>query len=319
MKKIYFIVPLLLILSLFLTFFTKKFDIKDGTKVSEKDLETLMNQMERNGCYWISTRREPEGIALSRMDILISPYIINTRYDCQNFASRLLISLSKENNLERAVPLLIHHLKYKSPKAQDRNNYFPLRYMAIEALIAIKDPRAVNALVEVIHHTHECSEPKQTSFCSSEKDFESNTQYKAIEALTEIGVDKLNIISLFMVGLKDKSSSFRSSSAYALSKLKAYQSIDLIITLLNQDPDESVRDNAAEVLGNFGPEAAKAVPSLIQSARQSKKSENTIMPSLAKIGTPEAIDALKEFAKSSDLKRSNEAKKALSLFEESKK
>jgi HEAT repeats/PBS lyase HEAT-like repeat len=317
MKKRYFIVPLFLIL--FLTFCTKRSDIKDGAKISQQDLELLMNQLEGHGCYWMSTRRDPEGTALSRMDILISTNIINTKYDCQNFACRILISLSKGNNLERAVPLLIHHLKYKSLKPQEGNNYFPLRYLAIEALSAIKDPRAVDALVEVIHHTRECSEPKQTSLCSSKQNVEKITQYSAIEALSEIGTDKPDVIHLFIVGLKDKSPYFRSSSAYALSKLKAYQSIDLIVTLFKQDPDESVRNAAAEALGIFGPKAAKAVPNLIQVAKQSKEPETAIMSSLAKIGTTEAIDALKEFSISSDVQLSNEAKKALSLFEESKK
>jgi hypothetical protein len=43
------------------------------------------------------------------------------------------------------------------------------------------------------------------------------------------------------------------------------------------------------------------------------------MLSLTKIGTTEAIDALKEFANSSNVQHSNETKKATSLSEESKK
>jgi HEAT repeat protein len=311
MKKRYFIA--ILFLSLFLTFCTKRSDINDGVKISEQDFELLMNQLEGNGCYW-----GYRGSAMSRMDILLSPSSTTT-YDCQDFASLALGSISEANNIERAVPVLIHHLRYKSDKPIEDNDFFPLRWRAMQALGRIKDPRAIDALIEVIHHSRQCLSTKPSSLCLSTREYDENRQLAALETLTEIGVSRPDIISLLMSGLKDKLPNFRSRSAIALANFKIYSSIDSIITVLNQDPDESTRDDAAWALGIFGPKAAKAVPDLIQAARKSKKIEKSVFSSLAKIGTPEAVDALKEFIKSSDSKRSNEAKKALSLFEESKK
>jgi HEAT repeats/PBS lyase HEAT-like repeat len=324
MRKRYF--AIFILLALFLSLHTKRSDIKIGEKISEQDFEFLMNQLEGNGCYWLSSRREPKGIALSQMDILISPYMISSSYDCQNFASRMLVHLSRENDLNRAVPLLIHHLKYKSPKAQTGNDFFPLRYLAIQALSRIKDPRAVDALLEVIHHTRQCLSTKPNALCSAKISYDAfgqsydhskhdeHTQMYAIGVLAEISANRPDVFSLFIAGLKDNSSFFRSSSAYALAKLKSYQSIDSVITLLKQDPDESVRYNAADALGIFGPEAAKAVPELIQFIQQNKKSEPTIykaVRALAKIGTPEAMNALNNFSKSSDSKISHVAKTTL--------
>jgi hypothetical protein len=323
MKKRYFVIPLVLIL--FLTFCTKKTDIKDSAKISEQDFELLMNQLEGRGCYWVS--RGSGGYAVSRMDILVS---VNntTTYDCQNFASRVLGSISKENNLERVVPLLISHLRYKSDKPLKNNDFFPLRWRAMQALGEIKDPRAIEALIEVIHHSRQCLSAKPSPLCLSKREYNENTHSLALKTLTAIGVSRSDIIALLMEGLRSKSSSVRESSVYALGESKTYQAIDSIITLFKKDSDRWVRIRAAQALGKFGPRATKAVPDLIQAARQRNSSDNSIITShadrniigsLAEIRTPEAIDALKEFAKSSDVQRSKEAKKALSLFEESNK
>lgn len=295
-----------LFLYLFLTFCTKRSDIDDGAKISEQDFELLMNQLEGNGCYW-----GYRGSAMSRMDILLSPSSTTT-YDCQDFASLALGSIAEANNLERAVPVLIHHLRYKTDKPLEDNDFFPLRWRAMQALVRIKDPSAIDALIEVVHHSRQCLGTKPSALCSSKSEYDENTHLQAFETLTAIGVSRPDVISLLMSGLKDKSPTFRSRSVIALANLKIHNSIDSIITVLNQDPDESVRDDAAWALGIFGSKAKKAVPDLIQAARQSKKTEKSAILSLAKIGTLEAIDALKEFAKSSDIKRSNEAKKALS-------
>lgn len=283
-------------------------DIDTESRLRQWYTNKIIQQLEGKGEFWIS--RGSHGFGFSWMDAVVSPNVTKT-YDFQNHAAILLATGAKHNNFKKAVPSLISNVRYQS-KESYQNSFFPLRYRAIEALSAIKDPKAVDALIEVIHHSRNCLGANPNFFCSTKREYSENTQEEAIEALGEIGVSRPDIIELLMSGLKDQSSNIRYHSAIALAKMKAEQAIGPIINLFQNSKDYY---NYASALGLFGARAQKAVPILVQKVTLSKEPESTIIEVLEQIDTPEAIKALREFAESHDSRRSNDAHYALRRFE----
>jgi HEAT repeat protein len=288
------------------------------TKLSAQDFNKLVYQLEGKGCYWDWSAGDAMGRPISPWDIdlTLSERILGfPKYDCQNYAIQIISSKHHEFNTDKVVTILIRHLKYRTDKLYD-GRYFPLRYRAIQALTKIKDPRSVDSLVEVILDTRRCLDIQSEPFCASSDVID---QRWAISALGEIGVSRPEIINLLMLGLQNKALQVQQESAIALAKLGNKQAIIPIINLLENDPDKTLQISTMKALGEFGADAQKAVPIIIKRIKQSKELPRNEMITLGEIGTSEALEALDEFTRSSNLKRSNEAKKALSLFKENKK
>jgi len=143
----------------------------------------------------------------------------------------------KSDEANRVVPELIVVL-------QDQRKDPEVRKNAAEALGKIKDPRAVEPLIEAL----------------KDKDF--RVRWNAAEALGEIGDPKA--VKPLIAALKDKDSTVRLYAAEALGKIKDPRAVEPLITALKDEYSE-VRWHAAWSLGEI--QDPRAVEPLIEALK----------------------------------------------------
>ncbi len=192
-------------------------------------------------------------------------------------AARALASIGP--GAREATEQLIAALQSESPL---------VRVHAARALgeIQAKDPKCIEGLIALVG------------------DSEDFVQREAIDSLMEIKPDPKKVFPPLMRALKDSSPEVRSHAIHALSEIGKLD-VDQLITALG---DEETRYSSCVLLGELGPEAAKAVPELAQAATQSESYATRIeaLIALAKIGEA-AKSALPKILKSLDDKGINES------------
>jgi HEAT repeat protein len=287
---------------------TSDLDLKKG-EISAQDLNKLIRQLEHGELYW-----DASGKAMSPFTI---DMIGSVSY--RNNAARLLGRLVKKGaNVEKAVPALIKSLKPNRNEFISDYGIIPVRATSAHSLGLIKDRRAIDGLIELVKDSKQCLSATPAPHCEDFRSKEcsgltcksriledvrgaiASRQSEAIIALGNIGVKRPDIVNLLMSELSSKSSEFKVECASALAKLEVDQAIDVLITRLQKD--SSSQSDTANAIGKFGVRAQKAVPILIK--------KQAIL-ALKEIGTPEAVNALQEFSKSSNPQISDSAKHAL--------
>jgi len=147
------------------------------------------------------------------------------------------------------------------------------RYSAIDALGLLRDPRAIELLVETL-----------------QSDAYSGLRWKAAEALARIGTPAVGpLITL----LDDPDEDVRWKVAIALGETEDPRAVEPLITLLD-DPDSYVRSRAALALGSIGD---PALPGLLASLSSPDPAiRAAVLSALGGIGSdqviPPLIDAL---------------------------
>jgi HEAT repeat protein len=323
-------------------------DLDQKSPLSEGDFSRLIEQLEGRACYWDSSGRVIDHIA---MNLPVPSMGADVEFDCQVEAANVLRTYARrgKQHLRSAVPSLIRSLSYRKKQKNEYSSdyyYFSLQFRAAEVLGAIKDPRAIDGLLKVIKSNHQClsnasspdCEPllyfKQGLYeshyeCLTNKAWEDlcdpqkyrhrrlvDRQTQAIDALGEIGVSRSDIVELLMEGLKNKSEDFRSSSVLSLAKLKVDRAIDPIISIFQRDQSKSVRISAAKALGIFGKSAQKTIPLLTLSVKSGDSTADEAAYALWKINTPKSINAIKELAKNNNPKVRNIANQPCEDLEE---
>jgi PBS lyase HEAT-like repeat len=188
--------------------------IQNNSKVSDQDLSKLIQQTEGNACYW-----NEKGEALDP----IMPGTLGP-IECKKDAAFILEKLAEnEVRVNRAVPALINNLKLNGEEASLRSNTVGLRVLSVQALGAIRDPRAIDGLLELIRNSN------QSLIIKSDDDFESSERksrilalikVETIIALGQIGVRRPDVIQVLEQGLRDPSNEVRKKSALFLAELK---------------------------------------------------------------------------------------------------
>ena len=153
---------------------------------------------------------------------------------------------------------------------QDQRKDPEVRKNAAEALGKIKDPRAVEPLIEAL----------------KDKDF--RVRWNAAEALGEIGDPKA--VKPLIAALKDENSGVRSSAAFALGEIQDPRAVEPLIEAL-KDEDSDVRRRAATALGKI--QDPRAVEPLIEALKDEDSGVRwRAAKALGEIGDPKAITPL---------------------------
>jgi HEAT repeat protein len=107
-----------------------------------------------------------------------------------------------------------------------------------------------------------------------------------LTALPRVGADPAALIPRLIEGIKDESEPIRHASVNGLLTLPSAQKpvVDALIALL-QDPNPTLRERAAYVLGRLGDYAAPAVPAMIDAASQ-PNAPAAFQDALVQIGIP---------------------------------
>lgn len=147
------------------------------------------------------------------------------------------------------------------------------RYLAIDALGLLRDPRAIELLVETL-----------------KSDAYSGLRWKAAEALARIGTPAVGPLIML---LEDPDEDVRWKVAIALGETEDPRAVAPLITLL-EDPDSYVRSRAALALGTIGEPALPGLLSSLSSPDPAKRA--AVVVALGGIGSdqviPPLIDAL---------------------------
>jgi HEAT repeat protein len=177
-------------------------------------LSKLIRQTEGNACYW-----NEKGKALDP----IMPGTLGP-IECRKDAAFILEKLAEnEVRVNGAVPALINNLKLNGEEASLRSNTVGLRVLSVQALGAIRDPRAIDGLLKLIRNSN------QSLIIKSDDDFESSERksrilalikVETIIALGQIGVRRPDVIQVLEQGLQDRSNEVRKKSALFLAELK---------------------------------------------------------------------------------------------------
>ncbi|HIJ07675.1 MAG: PBS lyase HEAT domain protein repeat-containing protein [Methanomicrobiales archaeon 53_19] len=147
------------------------------------------------------------------------------------------------------------------------------RYSAIDALGLLRDPRAIELLVETL-----------------QSDAYSGLRWKAAEALARIGTPAVGPL---LTLLDDPDEDLRWKVAIALGEIGDPRAVAPLITLLD-DPDAYVRSRAALALGSIGDPAITALTESLSSPDPAIRA--AVISALGGIGSdqviPPLIDAL---------------------------
>jgi HEAT repeat protein len=303
---------LFLVVVFLLTGCTFNLDLKGG-KISTQDLDKLIRQLEQGELYWDTSGKAMSPFTLSMID----------KIDYQEDAAKILGKLAKKGyNVEIAVPALIRSLKPNKFENQGDYGIIPLRAKSAQALGFIKDSRAIDGLLELLKDSKQCLSTKPASHCEPiMAGFEYieagllGRQKAAESALGEIGVKRPDVVNYLVSGLNDKSPYFLEDCANALAKLKVEEAIDILINRIKNDPDKNIQSVAVKSLSAFGAKANKSVPILVSRIQRSVDPSIGEIETLIKIGTPDARNALKEFARSNNPKLRDAVKRTQDMFE----
>jgi len=201
--------------------------------------------------------------------------------DGQGVAAFRLAQLGPQ--AKAAIPAMITSLK-------DPDGTTRLRAVEILESIGPETPEVVPALVQALHHPN------------------SDTAYSAAEALTRISSEDKSVVPTVIKALSETKSS--QSAEYPLLILEAVcsearEAVPVLIECLNF---ERLSVSAVKTLGNIGPDAAAAVPALLQLYEQSRGDDRyvlrrSIILTLGRIGPAarESSPLLLELAKRDDL------------------
>jgi HEAT repeat protein len=121
----------------------------------------------------------------------------------------------------------------------------------------------------------------------------------ATKALVKCGPGSLRATSGLTKLLSNEDSEIRWNAVKTLGKIHALDALDPLVGAL-KDPAESVREHAAEALGDLGPAAAKAVDPLIATLKDPYfKARRDAARSLGQIGpaAKAAVPTLEQLAK----------------------
>jgi HEAT repeat protein len=120
-----------------------------------------------------------------------------------------------------------------------------------------------------------------------------------LTALPRVGADPATLIPRLIDGIKDEREQIRHAAVNGLLTLPSAQKpvVGALVTVL-QDPNPTLRERAAYVLGRLGDYAAPAVPAMIVAASQ-PNAPAAFQDALVQIGTP-AVPALLATAEKMD-------------------
>ncbi|WP_337176624.1 HEAT repeat domain-containing protein [Paludisphaera sp.] len=191
------------------------------------------------------------------------------------------------------LPVLISSIG--RAEARDRGE----RYAALDALGEI-GPAATEAVPALIHQLSLVSETHA---------------YQVVRVLAQIGPDAATAVEpLERISAHSSDGSLRLAAAEALWRItRGEEGVDALIKELQGDPRDTRRTTALATLSQFGPEAAPAVPAIVELLRSDPSTLGASAAVLRRIGPPadSALPVLIEFFKDDDLINKDEVAAAI--------
>ncbi|MFH1723908.1 MAG: HEAT repeat domain-containing protein [Elusimicrobiota bacterium] len=171
-----------------------------------------------------------------------------------------------------ALPLLI--------RAFEKESDWSLRPTILETLVSVGGERSVRGVIRLMKGT----DPGMRS--------------GAARRLRDMG--RPAVSSLVEILRADEDAAMRRTAAETLGELRATQAVPALIQAL-EDGDTGVGHTAVLALGLIGPPAKEAVPALVGILNKEKRSRigDSSSWSLGRIGTPEALEAVKRHRRES--------------------
>ncbi len=199
-----------------------------------------------------------------------------------------------------AVPMLSNALS---------DDHEPVRLNAAYALGAMGEP-AVSALIDKLHDENGTTQrmaayglaaagaPAVTALCKALEHKNDEVRHQATYALAQIGSDAEPAVSVLMEHFDDSKVEVRRYIPEAFGAIgpNAAPAVPLLIDRLANDEDVQVRFESALALAQIGPTSSDAIPVLQESLSDKNRyvRDNSIH-ALKRIGTPEAESALMDY------------------------
>lgn len=225
-------------------------------QVDQQFLSQLTDQVQGKSCKY----KEEAGGCVQRgfLDSLLRRH---DKENCIIDAARCLGEMG--NEAKPAVPVLIQALRnYRNVETGD--GILPVRSSIAEALGAIGDESAIQPLMEVLSSADPVSISSSASLQPTYKPVEKTSHAAVVEALGMFGPKAKRAVPLIVPVLKYSSEVHEikyapAVAAEALGKIKDPTAIPHLVESLD---NPICNAEAAEALGQFGPQAIEVVPAL---------------------------------------------------------
>ena len=189
------------------------------------------------------------------------------------------------------------------------DDYEPVRLNAAYALGAMGEP-AVSALIDKLHDGNGTTQrmaayglaavgaPAVPALCEAMEHDNDEVRHQATYALAQIGSDAKSAVSVLMKHADDSKVEVRRYIPEAFGAIgpNAAPAVPVLIDRLANDEDVQVRFESALALAQIGPASSDAIPVLKESLSDKNRyvRDNSIH-ALKRIGTPEAESALMDY------------------------
>lgn len=208
-------------------------------------------------------------------------------------------------------------VRVQKPITALRSEDIDVRYVAVRALNKIGDPSTVTALSEALKDNNinvrayasaalgKIGSAAVSVLVEALREPDSDVRQRVAQALGQIGPEAKAAVPALIDALKDQEEWDYNTAAQALVDIntpearKALEDYYRLFEAL-KDPDESIRNQAAQDLGYIGPEAKTAVQALIEALKDDDEMVRYYAAeALENIGTPDAQKAIEEYQKKS--------------------